>query len=79
MLHQRAHINTQTAITLVYEEVVTYCPSCGCHATFDYCGVQRFPERAAALANLPTSLHLFTCRACGSTLSHIDLDMDNGV
>jgi hypothetical protein len=78
MSYAQLQLNTQEPIALVYEEVVADCPSCGETAPFEYCGTQQFPARAAALANLPATLYLFTCCACGSTLSHIDLDMDGG-
>jgi hypothetical protein len=51
------------------------CPSCGKYATYEFCGTQTFPERASRIANLPRALHLYTCDCCGSTLSHVDLEL----
>jgi hypothetical protein len=79
MVYSRQHFDAQTPITLVYEDVTTHCPSCETTSSFEYCGAQHFPPHAAAAANLPRTLYLFTCRACGSTLSHIDLDMMDDV
>jgi hypothetical protein len=78
MAYAQIHVETQEPITLVYEEVVAHCPSCGATSAFEYCGVQQFPPRAAERAGLPSTLYLFTCCGCGSTLSHIDLDMSGG-
>lgn len=75
MSYPQLQLKTQEPITLVYEEVVANCPSCGQTAPFEYCGVQQFPPHIASLTNLPSTLYLFTCCACGSTLSHIDLDI----
>jgi len=50
-----------------------YCPSCGMHSRFVYCGTQQFPRRVAALAGLPSEVHLYNCTHCGSTISHVNL------
>ncbi len=54
-------------------KLLTYCPSCGKHSQFAYCGTQQFPAHVAASAGLPAELHLFNCDRCGSTISHSDL------
>lgn len=49
------------------------CPSCGNTTTFSLTGEQRWPEKIAAAAGLPAVVQLWTCCACGSTISDTDL------
>jgi hypothetical protein len=53
-----------------------HCPNCDKSTVFSYCGAQRFPREAARRAGLPTTLHLWNCTRCHSTISHLELQRD---
>jgi hypothetical protein len=52
------------------------CPTCDEHATFAYLGKQTFPEAVAEKLGLPANIHLWSCRYCHSTISHVDLGIE---
>lgn len=71
-------IKSQTAITptLVMPDALhSDCPSCGVRSTLRYCGTQKFPLHVALAAGLAPVLHLYTCDACGTTVSYTDQDI----
>lgn len=54
----------------------TDCPSCKTYARFTYQGEQKFPQAVADKLGLPAIIQLWSCGACHSTLSHIDLGVE---
>jgi RNase P subunit RPR2 len=53
--------------------VEAHCPNCGHITLFRYAGEQKCPPQVAELLGLPTSISLWHCDNCNSTLSEIDL------
>lgn len=54
-------------------ELFAHCPSCQRKGWFEYSGVQHWSERVAAACGLPSTMRLWTCEYCHSTLSEISL------
>lgn len=50
------------------------CPSCGTTSRLVFAGEQRWPEKLAEAAGMPSVVELWTCCNCGSTISHTDLE-----
>jgi len=49
------------------------CPSCRQVGQFTYLGKQEYPKQVAEAAGLPTTIHLWTCPNCLTTVNEIDL------
>ena len=56
------------------QRYTTTCPTCGRTGQFTANGTQRWPAAVAAAHGLPTTITLWTCPHCHSTLSEIELN-----
>lgn len=50
------------------------CPSCGTYTVFTYVGKQIWPERIAKAAGVPSTMRLWECSHCHTTLSETELN-----
>lgn len=63
--------NRRTEPTLP-RPVVAQCPSCNTHSVFTFLGVQHWPVRVAQMMGTKTSIKLWQCGHCSSTISDIE-------
>jgi hypothetical protein len=49
------------------------CPTCGCSGEFEFSGTQRWPAEVARRLNLPSTIHLWTCLVCETTICEQEL------
>lgn len=50
------------------------CPTCGQETDFVFLGVQRWPLRVVELTGCPPVALLYTCAACNTTVSEVDIE-----
>lgn len=53
------------------------CPTCGHHSEFVLCGVQEWPARVAEAAGLPTTMSVWSCKSCETTLLEPNLHFED--
>jgi len=49
------------------------CPSCHQVSRFTYCGEQHWPPKVAEMLGLPTTIRLWVCGNCESTITEPNL------
>lgn len=54
-------------------EIFAHCPSCQKMGWFEFRGVQRWSENVAAACGQPSTMRLWTCESCQSTLTEANL------
>lgn len=54
-------------------EIFARCPSCGRYGWFGFRGVQHWSEQVAEKCGLPTSIRLWICEYCQTTISEPNL------
>lgn len=57
----------------IVKTAIATCPSCGARARFIQIGEQSWPERVAKAVGMPTTVQLWNCAACHTTLLHPSL------
>ncbi|MEP7286584.1 MAG: hypothetical protein ABI947_12550 [Chloroflexota bacterium] len=55
------------------ETRVATCPTCKQTGKFEYLGEQHWPPDVAKALNLPTTIILWSCSRCHTTISEMDL------
>ncbi len=61
----------------VVETKTAVCPTCGDHSEFVLCGVQEWPARVAEIAGLPTTMTVWGCSSCETTLLEPNIQFDD--
>src|SRR5687768_2198001 len=56
------------------DEFSARCPSCNAWSTFRAVGEQHWPLEVARLTGLPSTIRLYVCYNCGSTISEQNLN-----
>ena len=73
-------LDTQEIQRLQFTAVETrtaVCPACGNQTELSLCGVQEWPARVAEAAGLPTTMSVWNCTACETTLLEPNLHFDD--
>jgi hypothetical protein len=61
----------------VAETRTAVCPTCGDQSDFSLCGIQEWPVQVAEKAGLPTTMSVWSCTACETTLLEPNLHFDD--
>ena len=61
----------------VSETKTAVCPTCGDHSEFVLCGVQEWPARVAEAVGLPTTMSVWSCQSCETTLLEPNLHFED--
>jgi hypothetical protein len=61
----------------VAETRTAVCPTCGDSSQFTLCGIQEWPPRVAEAAGMPTTMSVWSCDSCETTLLEANLHFDD--
>jgi len=54
--------------------IETQCPTCGEHSQFNHIGEQTWSEAVAEKLGVPTTINLYDCNHCHTTLTDVQLN-----